>query len=120
MMQQELESLCEWFSPPIFSDEEQTRLAGLLHWMLLALIAANLFDMLVLVIFAPETLPTFWLNGAFLAVTLICFWMMRSGWVHGGGFLLCLTFWVLLVTYVAESGGVSSPAFGLFAIVIIV
>ena len=45
---------------------------------------------------------------------------MRSGQVRAAGFVLCFSFWGLLVAYVAESGGVTSPAFGLFDIVIIV
>ena len=58
-----LKALRHWFTPPVFPDEEQTRLAGLLHWMLLALAAVNLFNMGTFSIFAPETLPTFWING---------------------------------------------------------
>ena len=112
--------LVHWLTPPVFPDEEQTRLANLLHWILLALLIVNLFDMALLLIFAPETLPTFWLNLVFLAFTLISFGMMRSGKVRGGGFVVCMTFWALLVGYLAVSGGVTSPAFGLFAVVIIV
>lgn len=112
--------LVRWLTPPVFPDEEQTRLANLLHWILLALLVVNVFDMAILLIFAPETLPTFWINGVFLAFTLISFWMMRSGKVRGGGFVVCMTFWALLVGYLAVSGGVTSPAFGLFAVIIIV
>ena len=115
-----LEALRHWFTPPIFPDEERKRLAGLLHWMLFVLLAVNLFNMLALAIFAPETLPTFWINGVFLGVTLLSFGLMRSGRVRAAGFVLCFSFWGLLVTYIAESGGVTSPAFGLFDIVIIV
>ena len=108
-----------WLAPPVFADEEQTRLAKLLHWMLLFLVIANLFDALILLIFAPETLPTFWINGVFLAFTLLAYWIMRAGQVRSSAMLEGFVTWALLVGYLAVSGGVTSPATGLFAMIII-
>jgi PAS domain S-box-containing protein len=106
-------------TPPTFKDDEQTRLARLLNNILLILIALNLIDMLLLLIYAPETLPTFWTNGVLLGLNLISFWMIRRGWVNAGSLLLCVPFWVLATYYYAISGGVTSPGFGLLALLII-
>ncbi|MFN8563888.1 MAG: ATP-binding protein [Anaerolineae bacterium] len=112
--------LNRWLTPPVFVDEEQTRLANLLHWMLIFLVVVNLVDAALLLVFAPETLPTFWMNGVFLALTLVAYRMMRAGRVRSGALLVCLSLWALLVGYLAISGGVTSPATGLFAVIIIV
>ena len=108
-----------WFTPPIFTDEEQTRVAGLLHWILLTLMGANLFDMAILAVFAPETLPTFWINLVLLGVSLFCFGLQRRGKVVAASLLLCIITWGLLAGYCAISGGLASPAFGIFGMFII-
>ncbi len=108
-----------WFTPPIFADEEKTRVARLLHWILLTLMGANFFDMAILAVFAPETLPTFWINLLLLGVSFFCFGLQRRGNVVAASLLLCFTTWGLLVGYCAISGGLASPAFGFFGMFII-
>ena len=111
--------LRRWLTPPVFADEEQTRVARLLHWVLLSLLVATLFDTGILFALAPEILPSFWLNGVFFVILLLSFGIMRLGMVRTAGLLVSLTFWLLLVLYLLESGGVTSPSFGYFAVVII-
>jgi signal transduction histidine kinase len=105
--------------PPAFSDDEQARIARLLYWILLGLIGLNLFDLALLLIYAPETVGTFWLNGVLVAACIVSFWLMRRGMVRPSSAVLCLTFWALLTYYACVSGGVTSPAFGFMTIVII-
>lgn len=107
-------------NPPVFPDDEQTRVAGLLHWIILVTSALNVLDMLLLAIFAPETIPTFWMNGVFQALLVVSYWLNRRGYVQAGGLLICFAFWGLLTFYAAVSGGTMSPAFSLIYWVIIV
>ena len=55
----------------------------------------------------------------FLVFTLVAYGMLRSGSVRSSSLLVCLTFWATLVGYLAISGGVSSPAFSLLSLVVI-
>jgi two-component system phosphate regulon sensor histidine kinase PhoR len=107
-------------TPPVFPDDEQTRVAGLLHWILLVTSALNILDMLLLAIFAPETIPTFWLNVILQLLLAVSYWLNRRGKAQAGGLLACLAFWGLLAFYAAVSGGTMSPAFSLIYWVIIV
>lgn len=107
-------------TPPVFPDDEQTRVAGLLHWILLVTSALNILDMLLLAIFAPETIPTFWLNVILQLLLAVSYWLNRRGKAQAGGLLACFAFWGLLAFYAAVSGGTMSPAFSLIYWVIIV
>ena len=114
-----MEHLRKLLTPPVFPDEEQTRIARLLHWLLLAGAIALIFDAAILAIFAPETLPTFWINGLLLAVILLSYWVMRRGLVRTASLVLCLSAWITITYYLAISGGVTSPAFGFLTTIII-
>ena len=104
---------------PVFEDENKTRVARLLNWILLTLFALNLVDVILLAVFAPETLPTFWLNGFLFAFLAVSFWMMRRGLVSSASLVLLVMLWLLLIYYLPLSGGITSPAFGFLSIIII-
>lgn len=88
--------------------------------MLIAAFVSNLFDLLVLALFAPETVATFWINALILGFTLLSFWLLRRGQVRTSSLIICLSTWGLLTGYLAVSGGVLSPAFGFLDVLIIV
>jgi PAS domain S-box-containing protein len=104
---------------PIFADEEKSRVGGLLHWTLFTFIAVAVLDCIVLAIFAPETIPTFWINYLGIGFALICLWMLHRGWVIVTSLVFALVIWAILVYYLATSGGVASPAFGFLNVAII-
>src|SRR5664279_3605916 len=102
-----------WLAPPTFTDEEKTRVASLLNMLLLSLIFLTLLDTILLLFFAPETIPTMWINGVFFLLMAILFLLMRRGFVQLSSILLCLLFWLLTAYCVSISGGLRSPAFTL-------
>jgi PAS domain S-box-containing protein len=104
---------------PTFAEEEKNRVAKLLHWTLWTLIVLVVLDCIVLAIFAPETIPSFWLNYLTIAFCFLCLWMLHRGWVIFSSALLSSVFWLLLLYYTAISGGVASPSFGLFYVTIV-
>lgn len=114
-----MDSIRRLLTPPAFPDDEQARIARLIHWMLLAAIGLNLLDTILLIIFAPEMLPTFWINGVSLVFFGIDFWIMRRGKIHTASLLLCLALWAATTYYLFISGGVTSPAIGFLNLAII-
>ena len=92
-------------SLPAFPDDEQMRIARLLNMLLWALIVFMMLDALLLLVFAPETRPTFWMNGAVIAIALVMHWLLRRGYVRFSSLCLCSLIWPLTVYYISESGG---------------
>ncbi|HVO43839.1 MAG TPA: PAS domain S-box protein, partial [Aggregatilineales bacterium] len=109
-----------WLTPPVFPDEEQTRLAGVVGLLLLALSVIMVSDAALLLVSAPETIPTFWLNGAAIVGSGILWWLTRNGHVRLAGALFCLTLWPLTVDYLAISGGLTSPTLSFLSLFIVV
>ncbi|HVO69161.1 MAG TPA: PAS domain-containing protein, partial [Aggregatilineaceae bacterium] len=109
-----------WLSAPIFPDEEQTRIAGLLNLLLLALIVLALLDAVLLLVFAPETIPTFWMNGLTVLSGCLLLWVMRRGGVRLASAVLCLILWPLTVYYLAISGGLGSPSLGFLSLFVVI
>jgi hypothetical protein len=103
--------------PPAFPNDETNRVAGLLKLILLSISFVSVFDAVILLMFAPETLPTFWMNGLVLIIAVICLGLVRREQVRLASILFCLSFWVLLVYYLAISGGMMSPAPGILSVV---
>jgi PAS domain S-box-containing protein len=104
---------------PVFADDEKTRVGKLLHWTLLVVASVLILDCLILAIFAPETIPTFWINYLGIAFSFFCLVLLHRGWVVFTSTLFALVIWLLLVYYLAISGGVLSPAFGFLNVSII-
>lgn len=107
-------------APDFPGDDEKSRVAQLLHWIVLAAIFLNCLNMALLAIYAPETIPTFWINGILLAATFGAFWMMRRGMIHAASYAICIFLWGSLAFYIGTSGGVTSPAFSFLSLPIIV
>src|ERR1700694_3633340 len=102
--------LPRWLSPPLFPDERQMRRPDLLHWLLIAIILLISLDAVVLFFLAPETIPTFWLNGVSVLCCAVLLWIVRRGHVRLAGRTLCFVLWVLAAYYITVSGGLRSPA----------
>src|SRR5258706_6404179 len=113
-----LSYLRRWLTPPIFPDEEQTRIASLLNILLLTTSFICLVDAAALLVFAPETIPTFWINGVGVAVGVGLLWIMRRGMVRLASWILCLVMWLLITYYVSISGGLRSPALDFLSLLI--
>ncbi len=105
--------------PPVFPDDEKTRVARLLHRVLLAAAIINSIDAMLLAVFAPETLPTFWINGLILLCTIVPFLLLVRGKVYAAALLLLLGAWGAITVNLVIDGGLNSPAFGFLSLIII-
>lgn len=105
-------------NPPIFeANEEKTRLAGLLYYIFLGtVVLAILLCLAALVDSQPLRLaiPALWLpvgvGGLFL---------VRRGWVGLARVSFLLITWLLLTLVALVSGGVHTPAFASYTVVIL-
>jgi len=105
---------------PVFAeDEEKTRVARLLHTILLSI----LFGTLVYGIGSPiaETAVSVRLVfvGAFSALVLSLWFVMHRGYVRLASTAMVVGAWTLLTAAATGAGGVRSPAFGGYVIVIL-
>jgi|GEM_PF-3547048 len=106
-------------STPHFKNEEKTRIAGLIHWIMILLIGLIVLDTVLLAIFAPETSSTFWMNYLGIGICLVCLLMGHAGWVRISSFSFIFIFWLLMIYYFSYSGGINSPGFGFISLLII-
>ena len=107
-------------APPRFEgDEEKTHFAGLLHTTLLTLLAGALlyivFAPLVATIFV-ERLPV---AGMMIGLLLLMLVVLRFGYIRFASVTTVLGIWVLLTLAAITNGGVRSPAFNGYLIVLL-
>ena len=109
--------LAERLRAPTFEDEERTRVAGLLH-IIYTLIFVMLSGLFVLRI-ATTGLEGHWLfYPILLSLTLVLGLALRRGYVYSGGFTLALTLLAYAGVGAVSSGGLSSHALQVLAVVI--
>jgi PAS domain S-box-containing protein len=108
-----------WLVPPVFTADEYTRIARLLHWLLLTTMIINIANVFFLSTHAPHTLSTFWVNLMLFLITVILFGVMRIGYVYTVSFILCLSIWASITYTVVILGGISTPSAVLFSTVIV-
>jgi PAS domain S-box-containing protein len=111
--------LRRWLTSPVFADDEYTRIARLLHWLLLTTLTINIANMFFLSTHAPRTLSTFWVNLMLFLITTILLGVMRIGYVYTVSFILCLSIWASITYTVVILGGISTPSAVLFSTVIV-
>jgi rsbT co-antagonist protein RsbR len=108
-------------SPPIFEDEEKTRVAGILHIILLAfivlvivrafVIASNTGEYSSLTIGIPMLLA-----GVYAGLYVF----MRRGYVHLVSILFVLVYWGMTTLAIWGTGGVRGPGYSLYIVVVVV
>jgi PAS domain S-box-containing protein len=106
-------------SPPTFSDEEQTRLARLLYWILSVLAAVNILIAVLIVISAPEVIPNLRFSELLVFFLVLSFGLLRYGKVRAASLLTMLSQWGILTYYVASNGGLRLPAFNIMYLVVV-
>src|SRR5262245_23959256 len=90
--------------PPTFEDDEKTRLAGLLHNILLITLGLNIVNMLLAVIAAPYATWSLGINLVLLGIQIGLLVLLWRGYVRSGSLAFCIVGW-LCVTAVIYSGG---------------
>ena len=94
-------SLRQWLTPPVFSDQEQTRSARWLNFLLLTLIVLIIIDIVAILgglldqSAIGQLITT---NVIGLLINLIALWVMRQGHVRMAAVILLTTTYGL-ITY---------------------
>ena len=111
--------LRQWCVPPQFSDEEETRLAGLLHIILLSTIAALIIFILVSQLMGASLKATA-INSGIVVVTAGLWFGVRQGHAKFVGWISILVIWGFFTASGWLFGGLRDSSFIAFVPVILV
>jgi PAS domain S-box-containing protein len=112
-------SLRKWFfTPPTFDDEEETRLAGLLHTLLLGAVGLAVLYAVAAPIFYDHPLPLLIAAGIMILAWLATLLLLRRGQVRQAGALFLATFWVAVTGMAVVYGGLRGSAVVAYPVVI--
>jgi methyl-accepting chemotaxis protein len=124
-MHEESTDMLTWIRPllaaPVFEDDEdKTHVAGLLNVTLLAILAMTAMMGIALLPTTPDPVSGLVVVGILILAELGLLFLMRSGRVRLASVLLssALSVFFILVTF--GSGGVFSPSFGSYIVVILI
>jgi GAF domain-containing protein len=98
------------FAPPIFEDEEKTRIAALLNSILLAVIVIGA----TYTVIAPFLLGQYVsavLTATIVVASLISRQLMRNGYISAATIILLTIFHVVLAASIAVSGGIFGASY---------
>jgi hypothetical protein len=101
-----------WLSPPVFEDEEKTRVASLLNTILLTLLASAAVYIVATPFAHPSPALSLLITGVGVAPILGGFLLMRRGRVQLAAGLLSLTLWSAVTLLALFSGGVGPTGGG--------
>lgn len=106
--------------PPSFDDEDTTRLAGLLHTLLMSIIVVLSVYTVSQVIQRGYSAFSFflWANGALVVVSIGLLWLIRRGYVRVAGAAILLFGWLDITMQVWIYGGTQDASLAAYAIVI--
>ena len=106
-------------APPVFADEEQTRVAALLNTMTLSSLVLFALRGLISLVFHPHPLPLMAVAGLMMVLAVVVWLLTRRGHVR----LACLLFpgalWVI-TTLVLVYFGVRLPIFHAYLFLIVI
>ena len=105
-----LNTLRHIFAPPIFEDEEKTRVASLLNSILWAVVVIGT----IYTIIAPIILGQFFsaiLTGTIVVISFIARIFMTRGYVRAASVILLIVFDVILALSIAISGGLVGASY---------
>lgn len=105
---------------PEFADPDKSRIARLLHIILLSTIVVNLVYSASLLVTVPDPQLNLVVDGALLVMQLSALYLMRRGRVREASLILVAAIWIYCNFVVAIFGGAQSPAIVLYLLVIII
>ncbi len=108
------------FSPPVFEDEEQTRVAGLLNAILFGTLGVTLAVIFLQPLYSPDPAPRLLFIAMFALLEVGGLLMIRRGRVSAVVNLLPAAMWLLLTAITFVSGGVRTTSFISYTIVIVI
>src|SRR6185369_14761654 len=105
-------------APPVFADEETTRVAALLNIITLSSAVVVVIRSLVTVIFQPNPLPFLCFAGLGLILTVGTLVLMRHGHVRLACYIVCMIGVGLATAGMFYFGGVRRPIYNLYLLTI--
>jgi two-component system, cell cycle sensor histidine kinase and response regulator CckA len=113
-------SIRSLFVPPRFADEERTRVAAVLHTLLLAVLAGLGAIVVFSLVLPGISARSLIVVGPLCFVTLALLVVLRRGYVRLASLVSSLSCWAAVTVACALAGGVRAPAFSAYLIVVLI
>jgi PAS domain S-box-containing protein len=113
-------SLRQALAAPVFEDEDKTRIAQLLHVILLSTIAVNLLYSASLLLTIPDPALNLGVDAALLILQVSSFYLMRRGRVRLASIILVGAMWLYCNFVILVFGGTQSPGIIIYFLVILI
>ncbi len=111
-------SLRSLFAPPVFDDEEKTRIAKFLHISILTIIAISVL------VGATDALAGIWITGSMLALVIfpliLVYWLTRSGKVTPASYVLMISLVIIVTGLLAIGQGIHDIGLINYALLMII
>ena len=108
----------ELIAPPVFPDEDATRVAMTVHRIGLALALIDLVGAAVIAVALTRPIPRLLVSAGFLGFVAASLALVRRGRVQAGGQVLVAGMWLSLAVGLVTSGGTSTAVFSGFVLAI--
>jgi signal transduction histidine kinase len=107
--------------PPVFEDEDKTRLASSLHVILLFLIVVLGTYAIVVALISGQTRPALFLlaHGSLIVISIGLWFLMRRGYVRAAGIIFLLVSWCNISVQAWMFGGTRDSSFAAYSLVIV-
>jgi putative methionine-R-sulfoxide reductase with GAF domain len=115
----------QFFTPPVFADEEKAQVASLLNFLTIFYLLILLMSFATVFAFGKENLQAN-LRGTFIrlvpyaALLILVQVIMRRGFVFGAARLFVIVYWLNTTFEIITGGGVYAPAFTSYLIAVVV
>lgn len=108
----------QWLTPPTFNSNEQTRIARILHVILLTLLIGS--ASITVVIWFNNRPVTPWITLTGTIVTAVAIWLMRIGYLYQAGSLVLLAFLGILTLLAYKGYGIHDTALVAYPAMVVV
>ncbi|HEY86097.1 MAG TPA: response regulator [Chloroflexi bacterium] len=106
-----LSKIKQFLTPPIFEDEDKTRLANLLNTLLLfATVLVALYS-LILPFTTPNPAPVSLFLGIIILILIVTFFLMRQGKIKMTANISIAILWIFVAGMTFFLGGIFNPSF---------
>jgi PAS domain S-box-containing protein len=109
-----------FLAPPVFEDEDKTRVAGLLNVISLAVLPLSVMYGIASLFIYPDPVPVLAFIGIVVLLGLGALSLMRSGRVRFACVSLSFALWGIVTLGVFDFGGVRGPSFSGYFVVILI
>lgn len=119
-MEKWFRQVVRFLTPPVLEDEDRTRAARLLHILLLTVAVGTALYFALTFLAQPQMLSQFPIAVAAIVIAVAMLYVLRRGIVTEVAYLFLLFFWLLLTYSAYISGGIGTPAFYSYVIVVMI